>query len=214
MSKPEPPTRNQTVRAATAELIARVPIVGNALKVVFNDSLDRRAARREAWLDGLAEGLTQQQLDDLEELLAHDEQLQDVLWAGLEAASKSRLEIQRRAFGRILAAAINEPVADERDITELLNLALTDMRPVHVETLAWLAAQSIEQVLVRKAEAREAQAGLAPDDPRVATLVRHGLVTEGSTYGGMQRITGVSDYGRRLLAFLAVGTSAPQDGGR
>jgi hypothetical protein len=78
--------------------------------------------------------------------------------------------------------------------------------------LAWLASQPVEQELVRDAEARKVKPGLAPDDPRVATLVRHGLVAEGSTYGSMQRITGVSDYGRRLLAYLAPEIPSDHDG--
>src|SRR5688500_922658 len=99
------PTPGQT---AVSAVLAAIPTVGGVLQVVYADTMARRAARAQDWAEGLAGGLSEGDVEDLEDLFAHDERLQDMLLVGLEAAMRSRVQAQRRALGAILGATIRD----------------------------------------------------------------------------------------------------------
>ena len=196
------PTGLQTTVSAVLSLLPRI---GGVLQIVYADTMARRAARANDWAAGFAEGLTDQALADLEDLIAHDERLQDMLLEGLDAAMRTRVKGKRRALGALLAESVNEHNQKQLDEFELLHSALVDLREPEIQTLLRL----------RDEWARYYRGEAAPvyklmHEPNVVALVRHGLVAQMIArdnldrvmYDGQTVVGPPSPMGHRLLDYL------------
>ena len=172
--------------------IALIPWVGGAASVLVGHHYRQRA---EAYASALAESLTEEQLHDLEDLIHHDEHLQDLLLDGVEAAMKTRVDAKRRALGRILASAISGPTS--LDEIELIQAALADIEAAHARVLS-VFVEKRDQVLRSELE------GAEPDLTSVlshllAALTRQGVIYQSMVDGG--DAAGNSDPGYSLTEF-------------
>ena len=176
------------IEAATA----LIPWVGGPAAVVVGHHYRRRA---EEYASALASSLTDDQLADLEDLIHHDEQLQDLLLGGIEAAMRTRVDAKRRALGRILARAVTDPTCI--DEVELVQAALTDIETAHARVLAVFVDKQ-EQVL--RSELDGAEPDLAPVlSHLLAALTRQGIIYQSLIDGG--DFMGNSDPGYSLTEF-------------
>lgn len=179
-------------RVAIEAAVALVPWVGGAASVLVGHH-DR--GRAEAFASALAESLSEEQLSDLEDLVRHDEQLQDLLLDGVEAAMKTRVDAKRRALGRILAIAIADRT--RIDEVELIQSALADLEAAHARILLVFVE---ERGQVLESDLEGAEPGLTSVMPHLlAALTRQGIVYQSLLDGG--DVVGNSDQGYSLTQF-------------
>lgn len=196
------PTAVQTTVSAVLSL---VPGVGGVLQIVYADTMARRAARANDWAAGFVDGLTDQALSDLEDLIGHDERLQDMLLEGLDAAMRTRVKAKRRVLGTLLAESVSEQDEKEFDELELFHSALIDLRESEIQALMWLRDE-----WARYTQGEAAPAYKLMHEPNVVALVRHGLVEQmiardnldRMLYDGQTVVGPPSAMGHRLLDYL------------
>lgn len=214
------------IDTAVKAALALVPYVGGALAILYEDVLARRRDRLDAFgaaaFDSHPEGW-----EGLLHRLRVDPRLAELFVQASEAAMTSTVQAKAQALGKVLADAATATDEDTFDHMELLALALMDLESPHLRGLQRLANfPTDDQLYSEHAEAT----GLVRDDgptavtldnlmsqderrkqrlqvqsllppPVVAALVRHGLVTQDAGFG--LYITGVSDFGRDLLSYVA-----------
>jgi hypothetical protein len=188
------PTANASAahEIAIEAAVALVPWVGGAASVLVGHHYRRRA---ETYASAVAESLTDEQLRDLEDLVRHDEQLQDLLLDGVEAAMKTRVDAKRRALGRILASAVADRTC--LDEIELIQSALADIEAAHARVLS-VFAEKRDQVL--RSDLEGAEPGLTSVMSHLlAALARQGVIYQSLIDGG--DVLGNSDDGYSLTEF-------------
>lgn len=188
-----PPSHASAAHAIAAEAaVALVPWVGGAASVLVGHHYRRRA---ESYASALAESLTDEQLRDLEDLIRHDEQLQDLLLDGVEAAMKTRVDAKRRALGRILARAVSDPA--RLDEIELVQTSLAGIEAAHARVLS-VFMEKQDRVLRSELEAAEPRL-TAVLSHLLAALTREGVIYQSLIDGG--DVIGNSDPGYSLTEF-------------
>lgn len=191
--------------------VAAIPVVGGPVAVVTQALLGTRRRRLESYSLEVARGLTEEQVQDLEDLLAHDDGLQDLLLNGIQMAARTRHDTQRRILAGILADAIRAP--EDVDILEPLQEAVGDLLPAHGRLLRLFADRPpLEPILETDLRAYEPE--LAPViDELLARLVRTGIIKEppvleidGGSVGQVVEDNDatyvLTDFGRRLLNYV------------
>lgn len=191
------PTRPETAIKAA---LALIPVVGGALSVVADDHMARRRARVEemvtdavAYLDG--DGT------ELVERVGSDEEFADMFFTAVQGASESHVEAKRKAFARLLAEGVGEDPG-ELDVISLMINALSELELIHLRTLQRLSK------LEHTGRLRSMIA--ATPDPVFAALRRNGLLKEEEQYDETE-ITGISDFGARLLAYVEAAGEIPPE---
>lgn len=184
-----PPWTSTALRAG----IAGIPFVGSSLEVLVTDTIARRQAR--VTETGAS---ARDFVGDDETFVARlkaDERLSVMLVEASETACGTRLRAKRIAMGRVVGQAIRDDALIEE--SQLLFLALRDLDAPHFRLLAEIeGVEDIEEF------------GLV-QEPMRSALMRHGVVESVVNYGGGIVVAGVSDFGRRLLAFVEEAESEP-----
>lgn len=113
-----------------------IPVAGGTITVLLDAVEERRHARVRDALDAAGTVLTEQQLEDLEDLLAHDQELQGLLLDAVESAQRTRSEEAVQALGGSLGAALGgAPISQEFIVMR----ALDGLHVGHLQVLRLLA---------------------------------------------------------------------------
>ena len=127
------PLWKDVVHKTAQRLIARVPVVGDALSAAAEIRDERALERRIRFLEDLAGG----QADTLERLierLTEDEDLSDLFWRAWNAAGDAR----SREKVRVLAAAVAAVSSGERlsvSSGHVLLGVIETLEPIHLQTM-------------------------------------------------------------------------------
>lgn len=159
----EPTTRAAVVLLHAAA--AALPVVGGSVAVVLGAVEERRQARVAGMLDVAGTGLADQALDDLEDLLAHDERLQHLILDACEAAAGTRSTEARAAVGSAVAGALR---GDPIDVEELVITAVEGLAVAHVKVIWGMRRQDLLPV---QTKARGKYEGAAVEDRQLEALI-------------------------------------------
>ena len=184
------------LQVTTTAALALVPEWGGAAAVVHSAIWDTIRDRLQGYSDAVASGLTDEQLEDFENLIAHDERLQDLLRDGVQAASRTRDPLQRQMLGRILAGAVQHPETVDR--LEVIQQSVAELLPAHGRVLKLFADLPAETIHLSSIWEKE------PDLAQVLTeliarLERTGIIHEAVVDGG--DVSGLGEPGYRLTGF-------------
>lgn len=195
--------------------LAAVPAIGGSLVVLVDAVRDRRQARLRAFADDLIEGLTNEQLDDLEVILRHDEVIQDLVVDAATAAALSKLQIKRRALAQSIARAA---FTGDVDVEALFLAALADVEEPHLRVLlaftkSWRELQlerpdHVVEHLMWSMDRQDLDQALPDLVPvmgvLLAVLVRHNLLdrSQSQTLGGGATRWTITDFGQLFLKRL------------
>jgi len=197
----QPPTVPDTIIRA---VIAAFPYGKESLGIVYADTRARHAAKVARTMSDIA-AVTGE--DTLAARLSSSPEVEALFLDGLEAATRTGLEDKRQLLARVVA----ESVLDEAKVedAQLLVQALRDLDAPHIRALERIrrAEDGAETPDVSREEGARSDAACAAGQKEptavIAALVRTGTVTPASTFfGGGGLISGVTDFGRSLLADL------------
>lgn len=215
MSHEEPPTWHDTISRALSEQARVLPIlgptVGQAFAVVLEDMRSRRDARFTTTMASIKNRVGD--VDFLGRRLVEDEELEALFISGVSCAVDTGLDAKRRLLVQVISAAILDDA--HVDESALIVQVLRDLDAPHFRSLERIRREQDDELQDRS---REAPAGGWPSrdqhvvdmvsresEPVVSALLRAGtltLVTGGVVpgIGGRLVVTGLSDFGRKLLA--------------
>lgn len=191
------PTRPETAIKAA---LALIPVVGGALSVVADDHIARRRARVEEMVTEAVSHLDDDGTE-LVERVGSDEEFADMFFKAIRGASESHVEAKRKAFARLLAEGAGEAPGELDEISLMVD-ALRELELVHLRTLKRLANYEHPGRLRSLVQ--------ATPDPVFAALRRNGLLQEEEQYDGTE-ITGISEFGTRLLAYVEAAGPIPPE---
>lgn len=147
----------------------------------------------------------------LERIIKSDDERREMLWTGVQAAMATGIEGKRVLMARVVANAMTseEPIDDE----QLMLWALAELEAPHFRALMQIKHGDAENQKAPQYDDEPLQKVLRGQRyPVLATLARTGVVRQGSeergsgmwsiTFAETLGITGISDFGLKLLADL------------
>jgi hypothetical protein len=190
--------------AGVAAAVAAIPGVGGPLSVVTTYALtEMRAARAREFGEAMFQ---QVDPDRLVASLQEDDRLADLFARAVDSATRTRHRAKRRLMGEVVArASLDRAKIDE---SELLIWALEQLEAPHFRLLADLHDATSEQ-------AYELSSNYP--SPVVATVERVGVAYQNFLDGGTAegddglphlRVTGLTEFGERLIAYVAAADEA------
>ncbi len=198
---PAPPSILETMVKAA---LAVVPRVGEPLKIIYEDTRARHAARAGEMIRTIADRTGEQRLSAR---LQEDPEVDALFVDGVEAAMRTGLQAKRSLLAKVVAAAVVDDAQIEHG--QLIVQALRDLDAPQVRALARIrnAEREAEEIHSQETEgdrnsrisnaAREA--GSREPTPVISTLVRTGVVLPATLVGGGLAVHRVSDFGRSVL---------------
>lgn len=174
--------------------LAAIPIIGGVLETVVGDVAERRRERvTELGRHAVDEAGGPEALIDG---VRRDERVADMLVSAAFAATESAVEEKRRAMGRAVGQAARDDAAI--DESQILLRVLLDLDAPEFHILGEIAPLDGEPDDVRAAVD-------GVPTPVVSALIRNGVVETVGTYDGGQAVTGLTPFGRMLVALVLGG---------
>lgn len=178
--------------AAFLAAVAAVPAIGGTLVVLLQKTIedDRRRIADVA-------NSAREVVDDDERFvrrLQDDERLRDMLREALEAGARTSVEAKRIAMGRVLGQAVKDDA--QIDDSAAMLQALAALENPHFALLA--------RIRTFADSAGQLGGGFGVPEPYKSALIAEGLVTvsiQTIRPTGLA-VTGLTDFGRRLLSWL------------
>lgn len=204
---------SRTLAYTVGRVVLAIIPFGGAADVVIDTARQRVAARVQRTVDEIRDSAGE---EALLRRLASDPELEAVFIQGIEAAARTGYEAKRRALARVITAAVLD---DARvDESALFVAALRDLDAPHLRALERMlrAEDSVERqegvTRLNDADVTAAVRTVAEGehDAVNTALIRAGVAfSVGSLYGGLEVAGMVSDFGRRLLAYVRAAQEAP-----
>lgn len=190
-----------------------VTIAGNLGPVLFRSIQKARQKQAGSWPE-IVQQLVNLPADAIQHILDENPAVAEVVAQAWEVAARSARQEKRRLLARVAANALNHP-GDSLDELIFLQRALADLEPADLSLLVLISKPHFERgqlaqtplhgylthddLLEAWPEAKDFMA------PMVALLMREGLI-ENRALASPARVAAawaVTDFGRRLLAFLS-----------
>jgi hypothetical protein len=206
MEKPKPSYPEIIAKAG----VAWIPHLGGSLTEIISGIQKRREYVAEHALGAITERVGE---DAFMSIVHRDPEIEALLWTALQAIAATGVESKRKFLVRGVAnaATSTEPI----DMEQLQTAALTELDAPHLRALARLVhAEEMDEAegTTDKPDSNLNQAVLKEPVPVLAALIRTGVAYPAAmvTEDGLGRapsprelgISGVSDFGRRLLEDL------------
>lgn len=207
MSRKEPDRPDLRYAAETALVAAAsaVPIVGGPIAIVLDRTLQRT---RQNVVEVAQAAVYEAGAEALVERLEDDERLAYLLLNAAEAGERTSMAAKRRLLGRAVGRAARDTA--RIDESELQVRALRDLDVPHVQALSHIEEQTRRQAGSNPVAAVSEALKRYPAPIRAA-LIQHGLVEQASTWDDMNAISGLNDFGTRLLEDLRSEEDANED---
>ena len=213
----------RALAVAVAALASVLPKVGGVVSAVASGYMvGRKLGRVAETVDFLRNELGELRAD-IDETYVGSEDFEELLEEALLKAARERSESKRRAYARILARDLQNPLAQPYDAKLRILVKLEPLQEGHLRILAEIAQAAPEKDPKDGGEgdatARLA-ASLGESEESVARLLedlrQEGLVEpEGLWGGGLVPKNVLTDLGRRIVSYLApapLGETRPSDG--
>lgn len=201
MTDPQPPDPPDFFQTATRAGIALIPGIGGAIQVIYEDVRAHILHRQWQTIQEIADQVGE---DELRESLDADPIRQALFVNGVEVATRTGMEVNRRLLAKVISAAMLDD--GKVDGAQLRVEALRDLDVPQIRALEQLRRLADEHAGAQdEAYHRAVQAVYADAPPPIrAALTRTGVAfgrTGGGGYGSSYA-EGINDFGRSLLEEL------------
>jgi hypothetical protein len=194
---------------AVAASIGQPPNPAGAASVLIEDMVARRRERGAQFVESVLDGVSPEQLA---QAVQPDDERETLIWNGMQAAMATAMRAKRIYLARVAADALNND--DLLDDALMITAALQELDGVHIRALKRLVMADAETAVDPGSNDDPRRDALLREHPGVLTaLIRAGVVYQGSVivseglmtmpHAETYSITGVNDFGHRLLAHLA-----------